>query len=120
MIAAEAEAAGRSAAESASAHRPPECKQAERERYEFWMREILKYSITYLQGKMADESPPPQALPAQVAELLGNVMRFYGGIIHLQLRALRATPIHAQVAQHARRTRSFMMRCMQVFLTIAS
>ncbi len=28
---------------------------------------------------MADESPPPQALPAHVAKLLGNVMRFYGG-----------------------------------------
>ena len=83
MIAAEAEATRRSTAESASVHRPvkqsPECKRAERERYEFWTHKIEKYSIPYLQGKMADESPPPQALPSHVAELLGRKTRFYAG-----------------------------------------
>jgi hypothetical protein len=89
MIAAEAEAeAPRIAAEAeveaaASAHRPvkqsPECKRAERERYEYWTRKIKKYSIPYLQGKTADESLPPQALPAHVAKLLGNKAHFYGG-----------------------------------------
>jgi len=78
-IAADVEAARTSAAESASAHRPveqsSECKLAERERYEFWMRVILMHNIWYL-GKTADESPPHQALPARVAELLGNVLRF--------------------------------------------
>jgi hypothetical protein len=70
-IAVEAESARRSTEESAPARRPveesPECKQAERERYEFWVRVFMEYSITYLQGKMANESPPLQALPAQVA-----------------------------------------------------
>jgi hypothetical protein len=45
FLAAEVEAARLSAAESASAHRPveqsPECKQAERDRYEFVMRMII-------------------------------------------------------------------------------
>ena len=79
-IVADVEAARISTAESASAHRPveqsSECKQAERERYEFLMRMILIHNIWYL-GKTADESPPPQALPTRVAELLGNVLRFY-------------------------------------------
>ena len=79
--AAKVEAARLSAAESASAHRPveqsPEYKQAERERYEFLMRMIIIHDIWYLQGKNADESPPPQELPARAAELLNNVMRFY-------------------------------------------
>jgi hypothetical protein len=70
-----------SAAESASAHRlveqSSECEQAERKRYEFRMRMIVIHSIWYLQGKTADESPPPQELPARAAELLGNVLRFY-------------------------------------------
>jgi hypothetical protein len=60
-------------------------------------------------------------LQAQAAKLLGNVVHFYHrGIIHLQLRAPRATKIPIQAAQHARPTRSFMMQSMQVFLTIAS
>jgi hypothetical protein len=79
-IVADVEAARISTAESASAHRPveqsSECKQAERERYEFLMRMILIHNIWYL-GKTADESLPPQALPTRVAELLGNVLRFY-------------------------------------------
>jgi hypothetical protein len=79
-IVADVEAARISTAESASAHRPveqsSECNQAERERYEFLMRMILIHNIWYL-GKTADESPPPQALPTRVAELLGNVLRFY-------------------------------------------
>jgi hypothetical protein len=54
----EVEAARLSAAESASAHRPveqsPECKQAERDRYEFVMRMIMIHDIWYLQGKMDD------------------------------------------------------------------
>jgi hypothetical protein len=37
------------------------------------------HNIWYLQGKNADESPPPQELPARAAELLGNVLRFYAG-----------------------------------------
>jgi hypothetical protein len=76
-IAAEVEAAIMSAAESASAHRPveqsPEYKQAEREMHNYWMRMIFIYSIWYLQGKTADESPPPQVLPARAAD----VLRFY-------------------------------------------
>ena len=72
-----------STAESASAHRPaeqsPEYKQAERERYEFMMHMNIIHKIWYLQGKNADESPPPQELPARAAELLGNVLRFYAG-----------------------------------------
>jgi hypothetical protein len=79
-IVADVEAARISTVESASAHRPveqsSECKQAERERYEFLMRMILIHNIWYL-GKTADESLPPQALPTRVAELLGNVLRFY-------------------------------------------
>ncbi len=82
-IATEAEAARRPAAPSTSDHRPVqqslECKQAERKRYEFWMRIIVKYCIIYLQGKTTNRSLPPQALPAHIAKLLGNVMRFYGG-----------------------------------------
>ena len=39
----------------------------------------MKHSITYLQGKMANKSPPPQVLSAHVAKLLGNVIRFHGG-----------------------------------------
>ena len=35
------------------------------------------HNIWYLQGKNADESPPPQELPARAAEPLNNVMRFY-------------------------------------------
>jgi hypothetical protein len=81
FIAAEMEAARLSAAESASAHRPveqsPECEQAERNMYKFVMRMIINHDIWYLQEKMADESPPPQELPARAAELLGNVLRFY-------------------------------------------
>ena len=81
FISAEVEAARLSAAESASAHRPveqsPECKQAERDRYEFVMRMIINHDIWYLQGKTADKSPPPQALPARAAKLLGKVIRFY-------------------------------------------
>jgi hypothetical protein len=50
--------------ESTSAHHPveqsPKCKQAERERYEFVMRMIIKHDIWYLMGKRADKSPPPQ------------------------------------------------------------
>ena len=80
-IAAKVEAAKMSAVESASAHRPveqsPEYKQAERERYEFLMHMIIIHSIWYLQGKMADESLPPQVLPARAAKLLGKVMCFY-------------------------------------------
>jgi hypothetical protein len=83
FITAQIEAARLSAAESASAHRPveqsPECKQAERERYEFMMHMNIIHNIWYLQGKNADESPPPQELPARAAELLGNVLRFYAG-----------------------------------------
>ena len=82
-IATEAEAARRPAAPSASAYSPvqqsPECKQAERKRYEFWMNVFMKYCIIYLQGKTDDKSPPPQALPAHIAELLGNMMCFYCG-----------------------------------------
>ena len=81
FIAAEMESARLSAAESASAHRPveqsPECEQAERNMYEFVMRMIINHDIWYLQEKVADESPPPQELPARAAELLGNVLRFY-------------------------------------------
>jgi hypothetical protein len=80
-IAAEVEAARMSTAESASAHRPveqsPEYKQAERESYEFMMRMIIIHNVWYLQGKTADKSPPPQALPARATELLGKVIRFY-------------------------------------------
>ena len=58
FLAAKVEAARLSAAESASAHRPveqsPECKQAERDRYEFVMRMIMIHDIWYLQGKMDD------------------------------------------------------------------
>ncbi len=82
-IAVEAEAARRPAAPSASAYSPvqqsPECKQAERKRYKFWMNVFMKYCIIYLQGKTDDKSPPPQALPAHIAELLGNMMCFYCG-----------------------------------------
>jgi hypothetical protein len=73
--------------ESASTRRPVEqsykCKEAERQRFEFWLRMFVKYSFTYLQGNTADgpptadESPPPQVLPAKVAELLGDALRFY-------------------------------------------
>jgi hypothetical protein len=81
FISAQIEAARLSAAESTSAHRPveqsPECKQAERERYEFVMRMIIKHDIWYLKGKTADKSPPPQDLPARAANLLGKVKRFY-------------------------------------------
>jgi hypothetical protein len=70
-----------STAVSASAHRPveqsPEYKQAERERYAFLLCMIIIHNIWYLQGKTADKSPPPQALPARAAKLLGKVMRFY-------------------------------------------
>jgi len=80
-VAAEVDAAIMSAVESASAHRPvkqsPEYKQAERERYKFWIIMISIHSIWYLQGKAANESPPPQALPARAAERLGNVIRLY-------------------------------------------
>ena len=104
-----------SAAESASAHRPveqsPECEQAERSRYEFVMRMIINHDIWYLQEKMAVKSPPPQTLPARA---------FMLRIMHRCLKARRASQTRTQVAQHARRTRSFMMRSMQVFLTIAS
>jgi hypothetical protein len=83
FIAAKIEATRLSDAESASAHRPveqsPECKQAERDRYEFMMRMNIIHNIWYLQGKNADESPPPQELPARAAELLDNVLRFYAG-----------------------------------------
>jgi hypothetical protein len=41
------------------------------------MNMIIIHKIWYLQGKTADESPPPQELPARAAELLGNVLRFY-------------------------------------------
>jgi hypothetical protein len=79
FISAEFEAARLSAAESTSAHHPveqsPECKQAERKRYEFVMRMIFKHDIWYLKGKTADKSPPPQDLPARAA--LGKVIRFY-------------------------------------------
>ena len=43
---------------------------------------LMINSFTYLQGNTADgpptadESPPPQALPTRVAELLGDVLRF--------------------------------------------
>jgi hypothetical protein len=81
FISAEVEAARLSAAESASAHRPVEqsleCKQAERDRYEFVMRMIFIHDIWYLKGKTADKSPPHQALPARAATLLGKVIRFY-------------------------------------------
>jgi len=81
FIAAKIEATRLSDAESASAHRSveqsPECKQAERDRYKFMMRMIIIHDIWYLHGKNADESPPPQELPARAAELLGNVLRFY-------------------------------------------
>ena len=67
VISVQIEAARLSAAESTSAHRPveqsPECKQAEREWYEFWVCVIMNQSITYLKGKRFNESPPPQALP---------------------------------------------------------
>jgi len=80
-IAAEVEAARMSAAESASAHRlveqSSECKQAKTERYQFWMRFIVIHSITYLQGKTANESMPPQALPTRAAAELGDVLHFY-------------------------------------------
>jgi hypothetical protein len=83
FLAEKVEAARLSAAESTSAHRPvvqsQECKQAERERYEFMMHMNIIHNIWYLQGKNADESPPPQELPARAAELLGNVLRFYAG-----------------------------------------
>ncbi len=63
LIAAKIEATRLSDAESASAHRPveqsPECKQAEKERYEFMMYMNIIHNIWYLQGKNADESPPP-------------------------------------------------------------
>jgi hypothetical protein len=65
-IAAEAEAEA-----AASAHRPvkqsSECTRTK------------KYSIPYLQGKMADESSPPQALPTHVTKILGNKVRYYAG-----------------------------------------
>ena len=81
FITAQIEAARLSAAESASAHRPVEqsleCKQAERDRYEFVMRMIFIHDIWYLKGKTADKSPPHQALPARAATLLGKVIRFY-------------------------------------------
>ena len=81
FIAAKIEATRLSDAESASAHRPveqsPECKQAERERYEFMIYMNIIHNIWYLQGKNANESPPPQEVPARAAELLGNVLRFY-------------------------------------------
>ena len=80
FLAAKVEAARLSAAESASAHRPveqsQECKQVERDMYEFVMRMIIIHTIWYL-GKMADDSPPPQALPARAAKLLGKVILFY-------------------------------------------
>jgi hypothetical protein len=38
---------------------------------------IIIHDIWYLQGKTADKSPPPQALPARAAKLLGKVIRFY-------------------------------------------
>ena len=80
-VATEVDAARMSAVESASPHRPvkqsPEYKQAEREKYEFWIIMISIHSIWYLQGKPANESPPPQALPARAAERLGNVIRLY-------------------------------------------
>jgi hypothetical protein len=37
------------------------------------------HNIWYLQGKNANESPPPQDLPARAATLLGKVIRFYAG-----------------------------------------
>jgi hypothetical protein len=80
-IAAYIEAAKISATESASAHRlvdqSSECKQAERERYELLIHIFVIHNIVYLQGKTADKSPPPQALPTRATKLLGNVMTFY-------------------------------------------
>jgi hypothetical protein len=94
FFAAKVEAARLSAAESASAHRPveqsQECKQAERDRYEFVMRMIIIHTIWYL-GKMADDSPPPQALPARAAKLLGKVIRFYAANYPPNLKARRNT-----------------------------
>ena len=123
-IAAEVEATRMSATESASSHRivdkSSECKQAERERYEFWMCMIDIHSIWHLQGKTAGESPPPHALPARAAKLLGNVMSFYNAHFPPESQARTTPQTRAQVAQHARRTRSFMIRSMQVFLMIAS
>jgi hypothetical protein len=76
LLAAKVEAARLSAAESASAHRPveqsKECKQAEKDRYEFVLRMIILHDIWYLQEKTADKSPPHQALPARAAMLLGK------------------------------------------------
>jgi hypothetical protein len=81
FIVAKIEATRLSDAESTSAHRPveqsPECKQVERERYEFMIYMNIIHNIWYLQGKNANESPPPQEVPARAAELLGNVLRFY-------------------------------------------
>jgi hypothetical protein len=81
FLAAEVEAARLSAAEVEAAHRPveqsPECKQAERDRYEFVMQMINIHDIWYLKGKTADKSPTPQALPARAAKRLKKVMRFY-------------------------------------------
>jgi len=37
------------------------------------------HNIWNLQGKNADESPPPQDLPARAATLLGKVIHFYAG-----------------------------------------
>ena len=95
FIAAKIEATRLSDAESASAHRPveqsPECKQAERDRYEFVMCMIIIHEIWYLQGKTADKSPPPQALPARAAKLLGKVIRFYAANYPPNLKARRNT-----------------------------
>jgi len=41
------------------------------------MRKIIIHNIWYLQGKTADKSPPPKALPTRAAKLLGKVIRFY-------------------------------------------
>jgi hypothetical protein len=89
FITAQIEAARLSAAESASAHRPvvqsPECKQAERKRYEFMMHMNIIHNIWYLQGKNADESPPLKNYPQEPPSYWAMCCAFMLGIIYTRI-----------------------------------
>ena len=56
-----------------------ECARAEKKMFKFWMDMAVKYCIDYLQGKTADESPPPCPLPQWLTEKLDGTMRIYAG-----------------------------------------
>jgi hypothetical protein len=71
-------------------------------------------------GRMPMSLPPLKNYPQEPPSYWTMCCAFMLGIMYQNLKARRATQIQGQVAQHARRTRSFMIPSMQVFPTIAS